>query len=275
MKNIKAHFVLLSLVILILNLNSTSAYAIPFGSIFKGIGKVFKKGADEITEVGTKTDDLKGINKSEDLVATDQNLVKVTEDANYFGTNKINEIKNAKQKSILEDHNVQHIDKLVDAVDVSDIDINEFINESLGINAFRIFWWSGRVFRSSINYNTSKEDRIIIKCSTPQQDFYFTALLEKNKKWLLLSGNIKQNVNGTYSPPLKKQELIVIRDLDQFIMFSSKTPKGKNFPTNYFLIADNKKFVYEENIFGTDSPEYLINNAENKIKQSNNFCNKL
>jgi len=58
-------------------------------------------------------------------------------------------------------------------------------------------------------------------------------------------------------------------------MFSSKTPKGKNFPTNYFLIADNKKFVYEENIFGTDSPEYLINNAENKIKQSNNFCNRL
>ena len=105
--------------------------------------------------------------------------------------------------------------------------------------------------------------------------FFISLLcLKIKKKWLLLSENIK-NQSQYYSKPLDKEELLVLVDNENYLMFSTSTPENKKYPLNYFIIAGNGNFVHEINIYGTNSPEYLIANAENKINESNYNCKKL
>lgn len=116
----------------------------------------------------------------------------------------------------------------------------------------------------------------MINCNTDINTFYFTAILEKKKKWLLLSDNtINTKKLGYYSPNLKKQNLYVLQDIESYIIFSTQTIEGKKFPNNYFIISKNGTFVHEKNTDGTENPNIIINNAENKILNSNYKCNKM
>ena len=45
--------------------------------------------------------------------------------------------------------------------------------------------------------------------------------------------------------------------------------------TKYFIISDNTKFVYEFNVHGTESPDYIINNAQTKILESSYGCKRI
>ena len=282
--NIKSYFNRLCLVIIIFSLGTVNSNAVPVSGItkmFKGFGKIFKKGADEIPEAGSKIDDIKNINKSDDFTINTE-TENMFNDLERLSTNKnlSSEIKNTNYDEILNIHGVKFGKKVSDLVDKTGVDVNDldpsnFFEDDSAINTFRIFWWFGRVFRYSTNYNKPNDDRMVINCKTNKNEFLFTALLDKKKKWLLLSGNKKNLQKGIYSPNIKRQELYVLVDNDQYIIFSTKSVKDKIYPLNYFIISSDGKFVHEINLYGTNSPEYLMANADKKIGQSKSYCKKV
>ncbi len=272
MRLIKSYGFILCLAILFSNILITKAYSIPFGQIFKGIGKIFKQGADNVPNAGKVIDDVGGIKKTEDGIISSNSDVFTTKTAD-----KLNnlQIKNTSNGELLELHGIKNADKIADAVDLSELDLSNLLEKNAAINTFRIVLWTGRVFRVSNNYNNPDKDKFMIKCNGQyNQIFYFTALLEDKKKWLLLTENIK-NQNQYYSKPLDKEELFVLVDNENYLMFSTSTPENKKYPLNYFIIAGNGKFVHKINMYGANSPEYLIANAEKKINQSDYNCKKL
>ena len=50
---------------------------------------------------------------------------------------------------------------------------------------------------------------------------------------------------------------------------------NKKYPTKYFIISENAKFVYEFHVYGTESPDYIINNAQTKILESPYGCKRI
>ena len=147
--------------------------------------------------------------------------------------------------------------------------------------------WIGRVFRVSKNYNKPEiEDRIVIECKTGVETFIFTALLskelqnsldKKQKNWFLLSQHLPITVtkSGSYTPQMSKQELMVLKDLEDYLIFSNKISSNKKYPTKYFIISENEKFVYEFHDSGTESPDYIMSNAQTKILESSYGCKRI
>ena len=264
-----------------------NAQAIPIGGItkiFKGLGKGTKliKPGSKIATPGVGDDILKRINKSE--VSTDLN-----------SSNLLN--KNSSHDDILSAHGVRKLEKVVDGKDVVEMASDNLINDNNDgvINTIRVVWWSGRVFRTSDAFNKPQlDERLIIECQTDSDVFTFTALhsneinnsLEKKvKNWFLLSQHFPNaQVNkdgsilikkGSYNKvTMTKQELLVLEDNDDYIIFSNKIAKDHKYPTNYFIISSNARFVHETNINGIESPEYIKNTANDKIKKSNFNCLK-
>jgi len=108
------------------------------------------------------------------------------------------------------------------------------------------------------------------------EDFYFTALFDKKKgNWFLLSGNFtNKNPKRYYIRPMKRQELLVLKDLDEYLYFSNK-PKGiKKYPTKYFIINNDAKFFFEKNISEKKDPDLIINELLNKIEKSSFSCKR-
>ena len=247
----------------------------PFIEFFEQIFKFFGKRADDVPlpDAGKKLEDLKGFGKSDEIIQTTETSKNFTNEIANFRINKASELKNSTNDNLLEMHGVKNADKISDAVDLSEIDISDFFEDNAAINTFRIFVWSGRVFRVSNSFNKPDTDRVVAECIDNREVFYFTALLEKKKKWLLLSGNLK-NVGGNDSD-LKKQNLYVLTDIDEYIIFSTQTPKNKKFPLHYFIISKEGKFYHFNNVYGTESPEYIIANAKKKIDETKFTCLKL
>ena len=69
-----------------------------------------------------------------------------------------------------------------------------------------------------------------------------------------------------------KQELFVLADNDDYIIFSNEILEGKKYPTKYFVISSNAKFIYALNVYGTESPEYIKDTAKIKLEESNFSC---
>ncbi len=247
----------------------------PFIELFEQIFKFLGKRTDDvpIPDTGKKLENFKGLGKSDEVIGTSETGKKFTDQIESFKINKVNEIKNSTDGNLLEVHGVKHADKISDAVDLSEIDISDFFEDNTAINTFRIFLWSGRVFRASNSFNQPDVNRVVTECRDNREVFYFTALLEKKKKWLLLSENIK-NISGENSK-LNKQNLYVLTDIDEYIIFSTQTPKNKKFPLHYFIIAKEGKFYHFNNVYGTESPEYIIANASKKVNETKFTCKKL
>jgi len=264
---------------------TANVHAIPVGGIvkiFKGLGKgtnLIKPGS-KIATPGVGDDILKRINKSE--VSTDLN-----------SSNLLN--KNSSHDDILSAHGVRKLGKVVDGKDVVEMASDNLIGDNNDgvINTIRVVWWSGRVFRTSDAFNKPQlDERLIIECQTDSDVFTFTALLsneinnsleKKAKNWFLLSQHFPNaQVNkdgsilikkGSYNKvSMAKQELLVLEDNEKYIIFSNKITKDHKYPTNYFIISSNTKFVHETNMYGTESPEYIKNTAKVKIEKSNFNC---
>ena len=274
---IKPYKFIACLLIIFLTLFTTTnsqAAVKPFIELFEQIFKFLGKRADDVTvpDAGRKLEDLKGFGKSDEIIQTTETSKNFTNEIANFRLNKASELKNSSNDNLLEMHGVKNADKIADAVDLSEIDISDFFEDNTAINTFRIFVWSGRVFRASNSFNKPDTNRIVVECSDYREVFYFTALLEKKKKWLLLSGNLK-NIGD--NSDLKKQNLYVLADIDEYIIFSTQTPKNKKFPLHYFIVSKEGKFYHFNNIYGTESPEYIIANANKKIDETKFTCVKL
>jgi len=283
----KSQMTTICLSLLMVIIFTANVQAIPVGGIvkiFKGLGKgtnLIKPGS-KIATPGVGDDILKRINKSE--VSTDLN-----------SSNLLN--KNSSHDDILSAHGVRKLEKVVDGKDVVEIASDNLIGDNNDgvINTIRVVWWSGRVFRTSDAFNKPQlDERLIIECQTDSDVFTFTALLsneinnsleKKVKNWFLLSQHFPNaQVNkdgsilikkGSYNKvSMTKQELLVLEDNDNYIIFSNKIAKDQQYPTNYFIISSNARFVHETNINGIESPEYIKNTANDKIKKSNFNCLK-
>ena len=283
----KSQMTAICLSLLMVLLFATNVHSIPIGGItkiFKGLGKgtnLIKPGS-KIATPGVGDDILKRINKSE--VSTDLN-----------SSNLLN--KNSSHDDILSAHGVRKLGKVVDGKDVVEMASDNLIGDNNDgvINTIRVVWWSGRVFRTSDAFNKPQlDERLIIECQTDSDVFTFTALLsseinnsleKKVKNWFLLSQHFPNaQVNkdgsilikkGSYNKvSMTKQELLVLEDNDNYIIFSNKITKDQQYPTNYFIISSNARFVHETNINGIESPEYIKNTANDKIKKSNFNCLK-
>ena len=283
----KSQMTTICLSLLMVIIFTANVQAIPVGGIvkiFKGLGKgtnLIKPGS-KIATPGVGDDILKRINKSE--VSTDLN-----------SSNLLN--KNSSHDDILSAHGVRKLGKVVDGKDVVEMASDNLIGDNNDgvINTIRVVWWSGRVFRTSDAFNKPQlDERLIIECQTDSDVFTFTALLsneinnsleKKVKNWFLLSQHFPNaQVNkdgsilikkGSYNKvTMTKQELLVLEDNDNYIIFSNKIAKDQQYPTNYFIISSNARFVHETNINGIESPEYIKNTANDKIKKSNFNCLK-
>ena len=279
MNKIRSYFLMFCLSLLLINQSIISANAIPIGGILKGLkgGSKFLKGGSKVIKPGDdllkRLDDFK-INKSGNPEELISNTI-------------LN--KSSTKENILNAHGIRRIEKVVDGKDVVEyaVDGSSGDGSSSGsVSPFQIVWWIGRVFRVSKNYNKPEiEDRIIIECKTGVETFIFTALLskesqtsldKKQKNWFLLSQHLPITVtkSGFYTPQMSKQELMVLKDLDDYLIFSNKISSNKKYPTKYFIISENAKFVYEFHVTGTESPEYIMANAQTKILESSYGCKR-
>ena len=282
MNKIKSYFLMLCLSLLLINQSIISANAIPIGAILKGLkggskvikpgSKIFGPGAGD--DILKRIDDIK-INKSgnpEELISN--TVLK----------------KSSTKEDILNAHGIRRIEKVADGKDVVEyaVDGSSGDGSSSGsVSPFHMVLWIGRVFRVSKNYNKPEiEDRIVIECKTGVETFIFTALLskelqnsldKKQKNWFLLSQHLPITVtkSGSYTQQISKQELMVLKDSDDYLIFSNKISSNKKYPTKYFIISENAKFVYEFHALGTESPEYIMANAQTKILESSYGCKRI
>ena len=98
------------LLIIFLVFISHEAQAVSPGGIikaFKGIGKIFKKGADEVPDIGKKIEDLKGGNiKSSSKI--DETVLNVDNSSSIkFEEGTLHQIDNLSQDELLEAHNIK------------------------------------------------------------------------------------------------------------------------------------------------------------------------
>ena len=289
MNKIKSYFLMFCLSLLLINQSIISANAIPIGAIIKGLkgGSKILKGGSKVIKPGSKIlspgagddilkriDDIK-INKSvnpEELISN--TMLK----------------KSSTKEEILNAHGIRRIEKVVDGKDVVEYAVDGSSGDGISsgsVSPFQVVWWIGRVFRVSNYYNKPEiEDRIVIECKTGVETFIFTALLskefqtsldKKQKNWFLLSQHLPITVtkSGYHAPQMSKQELMVLEDLDDYLIFSNKISSNKKYPTKYFIISENTKFVYEFHFHGTESPDYIINNAQTKILESPYGCKRI
>ena len=266
------------------------ANAAGFGVItkfLKGMGKMFKKGADEMPDIGKTIEDFKGRNtniggKIDETFNTPSNIDNAAS-IRKFDEKIISDIENLNKEELFEAHKVKnyrrrerHTDKILDVID--GLDMTDIILETTAILPFIETSWHGKVFKSSSFFNEPEiTERILISCKTNFSDFYFTALLNEAKNsWLLLSGNfMHKNKNRLDTSPMNRQELLVLEDLDEYIFFSNKPTAIKKYPSRFFLISDNAKFLYIKNFNGKKSPDYFEKNIQGKIDQSSYNCTRI
>ena len=272
--------------ILLINQSIISANAIPIGAILKGLkggSKIFK-GGSKVIKPGSK---IFGPGAGDDILKKIDDI-KINKSGNPEELISNTMLKKGSKEEILNAHGIRRIEKVVDGKDVVEYAVDGSSGDgSSSINPFHMALWIGRVFRVSRNYNKPEiEDRIVIECKTGVETFIFTALLskefqtsldKKQKNWFLLSRHLPITVtkSGSDTPQMSKQELMVLKDLDDYLIFSNKISSNKKYPTKYFIISENAKFVYEFNVHGTESPDYIMTNAQTKILESTYVCKRI
>ena len=177
---IKSYNSILCLVIILFTLltpiNSQAAVR-PFIELFEQIFKFLGKRGDDIPvdDAGKILENSKGLGKSDELFGAGSSKG-FTDEIGNLNLNKINEIKNSSDSTLLELHGVKHADRLSNVVDLNEIDVSDFFEEKAAINTFRIFLWTGRIFRANNSFNQPETKRVIMQCSDNRETFYFTAL---------------------------------------------------------------------------------------------------
>ena len=289
MNKIRSYFLMFCLSLLLINQSIISANAIPIGAILKGLkgGSKILKGGSKVIKPGSK---IFGPGAGDDVLKRIDDI-KINKSGNpeeLISNTILN--KSSTKENILNAHGIRRIEKVVDGKDVVEYAVDGSSGDGISsgsVSPFHMVLWIGRVFRVSKNYNKPEiEDRIVIECKTGVETFIFTALLskelqnsldKKQKNWFLLSQHLPITVtkSGSYTPQMSKQELMVLKDLDDYLIFSNKISSNKKYPTKYFIISENAKFVYEFHVAGTESPEYIMANAQTKILESSYGCKRI
>ena len=84
-----------------------------------------------------------------------------------------------------------------------------------------------------------------------------------------------KNKNSLDSSTMDRQELLVLEDLNEYIFFSDKPKDIKKYPSNFFLVSDDAKFIYIKNFNGKKSPDYFRENIQDRIYQSSYKCKRI
>ena len=273
--------------ILILLTCPLEANAAGFGAItkfLKGIGKTFKKGADEMPDIGKTIEDFKGrntnIGSKIDETINAPSKIDNAASIRKFEEKIVSDIENLNKEELFEVHNVKkykarnrEADQILDLID--GYDLGEIAIESIAIFPFMRDTWEGRVFKFSKYFNNPEiKERILISCKTNFSNYYFTVLFYKDN-WLLLSGIVYENKNPLDFTSIEKQELLVLEDLNKYIFFSNKPKAVKKYPSTFFIISDDAKFIYIKNFDGKKNPDYFKKNIEDKIYKSSYECKRI
>ena len=260
---------------------SYEANAVPVGGIIKslkGAGKMLKKGSDELPDLGKKLEDFKNGNlkttdKFDDTLRTSSEIDNTS--SIKYNDETISEIEQLSNDDLLEAHDVKKFKKLDTVLDVvQGVDSAKNITETAAIIPFLERPWDGRVFKISIFFNKPEiKDRILIKCRTITDDFYFTVLFNKNNNnYLLLSGNFVKKDKALNKDKMKRQELLVLEDFEEYLLFSNKPFSLPAYPKKYFLISKNAKFIIYKN---TDkSPDEFSKNIPQLLQKTAFRCKR-
>ncbi len=283
MQKIFSALIVFSLILTPLKVNAAAG---PIIKGFKAIGSFFKKGVDEAPDIGKQLDELKTNKKIDEALNPSSGVddVRNIDEVNSYKYKEsiLSDVENLNKEELLEAHNVKKTkkfgnrdaDQLLDIIEGVD-SIGELAQSAI-IIPFIETEWQGKIFKSSKYFNNPKvQERIVIRCSTNLEDFYFTALFDQNKGgWLLLSGNFTRKNKGIYIPTLKRQELLILKDIDSYLYFSNK-PKGiKKYPTKYFFINSEAKFISATNIEKKKNPEFFLEMMIEKIDKSLSVCKR-
>ena len=262
------------------------AQAVP-GGIFRNIFKIFKGSTDDVMKNSGKMDEVlsgmkkKSVNESiagptqESLIIekvganshlTELNSLKSSTRAGY-----IKKLKKQKFKLEGEDEALEYIFDEKSSSSSSTTTTNNNLFEK-----FIIINWIGKIYNNSDYFSKPKtEEKILLVCSTIDQVFYFSLLMEEEPKRAFLIKNIKLNNsksrNSMSTKTLPIQELIIIEDKDNVKIMVTR-PKDQ-WPENYFIIYDDQNFYYDRAYSGNVTPEDIRNKISQNPKGKNN-CSK-
>ena len=262
------------------------AQAVP-GGIFRNIFKIFKGSTDDVMKNSGKMDEVlsgmkkKSVNESiagptqESLIMekvganshlTELNSLKSSTRAGY-----IKKLKKQKYKLEGEDEALEYIFDEKSSTSSSTTTTNNNLFEK-----FIIINWIGKIYNNSDYFSKPKtEEKILLVCSTIDQVFYFSLLMEEEPKRAFLIKNIKLNNsksrNSMSTNTLPIQELIIIEDKDNVKIMVTR-PKDQ-WPENYFIIYDDQNFYYDRAYSGNVTPEDIRNKISQNPKGKNN-CSK-
>ena len=262
------------------------AQAVP-GGIFRNIFKIFKGSTDDVMKNSGKMDEVlsgmkkKSVNESiagptqESLIIekvganshlTELNSLKSSTRASY-----IKKLKKQKFKLEGEDEALEYIFDEKSSSSSSITTPNDNLFEK-----FIIVNWIGKIYNNSDYFSKPKtEEKILLVCSTIDQVFYFSLLMEEEPKRAFLIKNVKLNNsksrNSMNTKTLPIQELIIIEDKDNVKIMVTR-PKDQ-WPENYFIIYDDQNFYYDRAYSGNVTPEDIRNKISQNPKGKNN-CSK-
>lgn len=262
----KKHFIILIVISLAFLLPVNNVNAFPFAQIFKAVSKFFSKAAskagDDVTTKITKAAGDDGIKKVTEN--SDEVFKKLRELSNE---ESILNIKNSSSDKILSDHNVINVAEKVAS--------NDTVRENV-YGFFQGARFTARTFLNSDyfnNPNLTKKNSLI--CQTDREFFNFTLLInEKDKNWILLTDNYIASKDNNFTK-IKKQELIVIKENDEFLFFATQIKKDKKFPSEYFIISKEGKFLFYENYLNEDVEKLISNQIKENVDNSKFKCEKI
>ena len=246
--------------------------------LFKGIGKDSNRSIDDVLKKAglPKTDKFTNLNtltKDESLILERVGSEKHSNNYLAVNSNKIKPIKDRRLlRELIEEGAEEGFEEIMEGgyqeaaeKGLSNLSVENDFYKYVKLN------WIGRVYIRSDYYNQPKvEKKMLLICKTQYEVFYFSILMEEKIKTASLIDH-KSLFNASY-PTLPEQELVVLKDEDEFKVMSILPEVGR-YPKHYFTIFSNQSFNYDKRLSGTESPGVIINKAS-KGSYQNNRCYK-
>ena len=246
--------------------------------LFKGIGKDSNRSIDDVLKKTglPKTDKFTNLNtltKDESLILERVGSEKHSNNYLAVNSNKIKPIKDRRWvKELIEEGSQEGFEEIAEGgyQEAAEKGLSNLSQENDFYKYVKLNW-IGRVYIRSDYYSQPKvEEKMLLVCKTKYEVFYFSILMEEKIKTASLIDH-KSLFNASY-PTLPEQELVVLKDEDEFKVMSILPEVGR-YPKHYFTIFSNQSFNYDKRLSGTESPGVIINKAS-KGSYQNNRCYK-
>jgi len=246
--------------------------------LFKGIGKDSNRSIDDVLKKAglPKTDKFTNLNtltKDESLILERVGSEKHSNNYLTVNSNKIKPIKDRRWlKELIEEGSQEGFEEIAEGgyQEAAEKGLSNLSQENDFYKYVKLNW-IGRVYIRSDYYSQPKvEKKMLLVCKTKYEVFYFSILMEEKIKTASLIDH-KSLFNASY-PTLPEQELVVLKDEDEFKVMSILPEVGR-YPKHYFTIFSNQSFNYDKRLSGTESPGVIINKAS-KGSNQNNRCYK-